>query len=151
MNNYSEDEIDINNQFPSQYRIDDQYFKTHSIPRVREYITNREYIIITFDTNQIFRGTFDYWNDVDEIEEYIDTTYENMPYREDCDSYTNMYFTCNNKKYVFNECDYYYDAHLFICQIKRNANAAREQMEERALDKIFKKVVNEDFQWSSLV
>ena len=26
-----------------------------------------------------------------------------------------------------------------------------EEMEERALDKILKKVVNEEFQWSSLV
>ena len=156
MNNYSDDdEIDINNQnppqFPSHYRIDEQRFKMPSIPQVRQYRSNREYFVITFDTNEIFRGIFDYWTDIDDIEQDMDTTYDDIPDREDCESYTNMYFTCNNKKYVFNDCDYYYDAHLFICQIKRNANTAREQMEERALDKIFKKVVNEDFQWSSIV
>jgi hypothetical protein len=74
-----------------------------------------------------------------------------MPNREYCDSLSNYYFTCNNEKYMFNDCDYYYEVHLFICQIKRNANTAREQMEERALDKVLKKLVNEEFQWSSLV
>ena len=153
MNNYSDDEIYDNQipQFPSHYRIDDQYFKMPSIPQVRDYRINREYIIITFDTNQIFRGTFDYWDEFDDISEDMYTTYDHMPNREYSDSYTNMYFTCNNKKYMFNDCDYYYEVYLFICQIKRNANTAREQMEERALDKVLKKLVNEEFQWSSLV
>jgi hypothetical protein len=167
--NYDDDEIydgnytidddneidDINNQnpppFPSHYRIDDQYFKMPSIPRVRQYRNNKEYIIITYDTHQIFRGTFDTWDDIDEINEKYYTTYYHMPNREYCNSFTNYYFTCNNKKYMFNDCDYYYEVYLFICHVKRNAESAREQMEERALEKILKKVVNEDFQWSSLV
>ena len=45
---------------------------------------------------------------------------------------------------TFNDYDFY----LFICQIKRNARNAREQMEERALVKVLKKVVNEEFEWS---
>ena len=138
-------------QFPSHYRIDDQSFKMPSIPRVRQYRNNREYIIITYDTNQIFRGTFDTWDGIDEINEEYYATYYHMPNREYCNSFSNYYFTCNNKKYMFNDCDYYYEVYLFICQVKRNANTAREQMEERALDKILKKVVNEEFQWSSLV
>lgn len=152
--NYSDDdddENDINNpkppQFPSHYRIDDQHFKMPCIPQVRQFKSDREYFVITFDTHKIFRGTFDHWDTIDEITHEYYTTYEYMPNRQYCQSYINKYFTCNNKKYMFSECDYYYYADLFICQIKRNANTAREEMEERALDKILKKVVNEEFQW----
>jgi hypothetical protein len=74
-----------------------------------------------------------------------------MPNRQYANSFSNYYFTCNNKKYMFNDCDYCYEVPLFICEIKRNAENAREQMEERALDKVLKKLVNEEFQWSSLV
>ena len=152
---YDDDEFDINNQkpppFPSHYRIDNQCFKMPSIPRVRQYRSGKEYIVITFDTHEIFRGTFDTWDGIDEINEQYYTTYYHMPNRKYCNSFSNYYFTCNNKKYMFNDCDYYYEVYLFICQIKRNANTAREQMEERALDKILKRVVNEEFQWSSLV
>ena len=46
---YDDDENDINNQkppkFSSHYRIDDQYFKMPTIPRVRQYRSNKEYII----------------------------------------------------------------------------------------------------------
>jgi hypothetical protein len=104
--NYDDKEnADINNQppspFPSQYRIDDQCFKMPSIPQVRKYRINREYIIITYDTHQIFRGTFDYWDTIDEINEELYTTYYHMPNREYCNSFSNYYFTCNNKKYMF--------------------------------------------------
>jgi len=134
-------------QFPSHYRIDDHYFKMPCIPRVRQYRSGREYIIVTYDTNEIFRGTFDTWDGIDDIDEKYYTTYYHMPNREYCNSFSNYYFTCNNKKYMFNDCDYYYEVYLFICQVKRNAENAREQMEERALDKILKKVVNEEFKW----
>ena len=153
--NDDDDENDINNpkppQFPSQYRIDNQYFKMPTIPQVRQFKSDREYFVITFDTHEIFRGTFDHWDTIGEITHEYYTTYEHMPNRQYCRSCTNHYFTCNNKKYMFNDYDYYYYADLFMCQIKRNANTAREQMEERALDIILKKVVNEEFQWSSLV
>ena len=154
--NYEDDDDEYQSQFPSpqfpsHYRIDGQCFKMPSIPRVRQYRSNKEYIIITYDTNQIFRGTMDTWDGIDEINEEYYTTYYHMPNREHCNSFSNYYFTCNNKKYMFNDCDYYYEVYLFICQIKRNAENVREQMEERALDKILKKVVNEEFQWSSLV
>jgi hypothetical protein len=154
--NYSDDDENYDDEIPSlpplpsHYRIDDQYFKMPSIPRVIHYRNNREYIIITYDTNQMFRGTFDTWDGIEINEEYY-TTYYHMPHREYSNLFSNYYFTCNNKKYMFNNCDYYYEVYLFICQIKRNANIAREQMEERALDKVLKKVVNEDFQWSSLL
>jgi hypothetical protein len=79
---YDDDEFDINNQkpppFPSHYRIDDQYFKMPSIPRVRQYRSDKEYIVITFDTHEIFRGTFDTWDGIDEINEEYYTTYYHM-------------------------------------------------------------------------
>uniref|UniRef100_A0A6C0D0A5 Uncharacterized protein n=1 Tax=viral metagenome TaxID=1070528 RepID=A0A6C0D0A5_9ZZZZ len=133
--------------FPSHYRFDDQYFKMPSIPRVRQYTNGREYIIITYDTHQIFRGTFDNWNSIDEFDEEYYTTYYHMPNRKYANSFTNYYFTCNNKKYMFNDCDYYYEVHLFIDQIKRRAENARQQMEKRSLNMILKRVVNEEFQW----
>ena len=48
------------------------------------------------------------------------------------------------KYYTFNTSDVYYD----IQSIKENAQKAKYNMEQRALKKILKKLVNEDFQWS---
>jgi len=50
----------------------------------------------------------------------------------------------NTECYVFYDEDDYYDPEKF----KENAQKARQQMEQRSLDMILKKVVNEDFQWS---
>jgi hypothetical protein len=47
-----------------------------------------------------------------------------------------------NEKYFF-ENDTYYDFAI----IKKNANQARKNMESRALSKILKQIVNEEFQW----
>jgi hypothetical protein len=154
MNDYSDDDenYDVNynqiqSQFPSHYRIDDQYFKMPSIPQVRQYRNNREYVIITYDTHQIFRGTFDNWDSIDDIDEEYYTTYYHMSNRVYCNSFSNYYFTCNNKKYMFNECDYYYEVYLFICEIKRMAEKVRQQMEQRSLNIILKRLVNEHFEW----
>jgi hypothetical protein len=48
--------------------------------------------------------------------------------------------------YSFYEEDYYYDTER-IKQIRDNAQQAREQMEERSLNTILKKLVNEHFEW----
>jgi hypothetical protein len=60
--------------------------------------------------------------------------------------------TKNGKKYklpdaLFNKTDKFYDAEIYINNIKDIANRARQQMESRALDKLLKRVVNEHFQW----
>ena len=49
--------------------------------------------------------------------------------------------TC--KYYTFNTTDLYYDLEL----IKKNAEMAKYNMEQRALKKILKRLVNEEFQW----
>jgi hypothetical protein len=52
-------------------------------------------------------------------------------------------FYVNGNKTCFFESDTYYDFN----KIKDNANQARKNMEQRALNKILKRVVNEEFQW----
>jgi hypothetical protein len=52
-------------------------------------------------------------------------------------------FSINGDKKYFFESDIYYD----VVDIKHNANQARKNMEQRALDKILKRLVNEEFQW----
>ena len=131
---------------PSKSRLTDRHFKMNNIRQARCIEVGKEYIIITFDTNEIFRGTFDAWDDKDDIIEDMYTTYYHMPNRDDYYFCCNYYFKCN-KKYMFNQCDYYYDVKEFKCEIKRISEKARQQMEHRALDKILKKLVNDEFQW----
>ena len=109
---------------------------------------HNEYIVITFDTKQIFRATFDHWDHYDN--DYIleeNYTFYAIPGRNYQHNRYNNYFTHNNTKFIFNERDSYYHVEVFICEIKRRAEKARQQMEERALDKILKNLVNEEFQW----
>jgi hypothetical protein len=58
----------------------------------------------------------------------------------------------NGKKYklheaLFQENDIFYDAEEYINEIKEHAKKAIQQMESRALNKILKGVVNDEFQW----
>jgi hypothetical protein len=52
-------------------------------------------------------------------------------------------FSINGVKTCFFESDLYYDFN----KIRDNANHARNNMEQRALDKILKRLVNEEFKW----
>lgn len=62
------------------------------------------------------------------------------------DFYTDihMIFTRGTYYYLFREQDSYYDAE----KIRDNAEEARKQMEQRALNMILKRVVNEMFEWT---
>jgi len=60
--------------------------------------------------------------------------------------------TKNGKKYkfpevIFDRHDIFYHAEDYIDQIKNKAKKAREQMELRALNKILKGIINDEFQW----
>jgi hypothetical protein len=55
-----------------------------------------------------------------------------------------MIFIRTTYFYLFYEKDYYYDPEI----IRENAQLAKQSMEQRALNMILKKVVNEEFQWS---
>jgi hypothetical protein len=52
-------------------------------------------------------------------------------------------FSINGDEKYFFESDIYYD----VVKIKQNATKARENMETRALNKILKNLINEEFQW----
>jgi hypothetical protein len=58
-------------------------------------------------------------------------------------SITNAWFTRDGFYHVFYTNDKYYDAE----EIRYNSQKAREQMEQRALNKILKRIVNEEFEW----
>jgi hypothetical protein len=131
----------------SKSRITDRHFKMN-ISQAGTLERWKEYIIISFDTNQIFRGRFDNWDHREDILEEMYYTYSKIPCRKYHRYFNNHYFTCNNKKYKFNECDYYYDVKPFKKEIKRIAEKARQQMEQRTLNMILKRLINENFQWS---
>jgi len=48
---------------------------------------------------------------------------------------------------LFDKQDMFYDAEEYMNKIKEQSKKARQQMETRALDKILKGVVNENFNW----
>ena len=48
---------------------------------------------------------------------------------------------------LFDESEEFYDAEQYINEIKEKAQKAKQQMELRALDKILKRVVDENFNW----
>lgn len=133
---------------PSKCRKTDRHFKMNILQQAGLVRWN-EYFIITFDTNQIFRGTFDNWDDKEDILEEMYYTYSEIPGRKykHCRYMYHHYFTCNNKKYKFTEFDYYYNVEEFKCELKRRSENARQQMEQRTLDKILKRLVNEEFEW----
>ena len=93
-------------------------------------VPGKEYCVKTHDTDKYFKGMkFHHY------QKYIS--------KRSLDDYTHMIFQTTRYFYFFYEYDYYYDPE----KIKENAQKARQQMEQRALDMILKKVVNEEFQW----
>ena len=123
-----------------------------------ELVSGREYIVKTFDTKETIKGMYDDCDIIDHEEQrdysgyYTGKIYEYQYHDisiirgrdfENEKFHINIFFICNNKNHLFNECDYYYD----IEEIKCRAKNARQQMEQRALDKILKRLVNEYFEW----
>ena len=120
-----------------------------------QLVPGREYIVKTFDTKEAFKGIYDDWDKIDHRELdygiYTGKIYEYQYHdisiirgRDFENFIVNIFFICNNKNHLFNECDYYYD----VEEIKRNAKNARQQMEHRSVNMILKRVVNEEFQWA---
>ena len=79
----------------------------------------KQYIIKHHDTGKIYRGIFDFMTSIMIIMKNGD------------------------KKIQFMYDDYFYD----LQEIRDNSRKAREAMEKRALDKILKRLVNENFEW----
>jgi hypothetical protein len=99
----------------------------------RKLQVGKEYYIKQHDTDIQFKYVFDEYR----------TSY-NGEYNDALDDEDIfMIFRRDTHRYVFYDDDYYYEPE----QMKINAQRAIEQMEQRALNKILKKVVNEDFEW----
>ena len=120
-----------------------------------QLVPGRKYIVKTFDTKETFKGMYDDRETIDHREldygiltgkiyeyQYHDISIIRGRYFEDFD--VNIFFICNKKNILFNECDYYYD----IEKIKRNAQKAKQNMESRSVNMILKRLINEEFQWS---
>jgi hypothetical protein len=95
----------------------------------RDLVPGKEYYIQTYDTHLYFKGMI--FND---YQRAIDIDVINI----------NMNFTRATCRHLFFEEDYYYDPE----KIRENAILAKQSMEQRALDMILKRVVNENFEWS---
>jgi hypothetical protein len=94
----------------------------------RDLIPGKEYYIEAYDTHLYFKGMI--FND---YQRAIDTDVINI----------NMNFTRAPYRHLFFEEDYYYDPE----KIRENAQLAKQSMEQRALDMILKRIVNEHFEW----
>ena len=97
----------------------------------RELVPGKEYYIQTYDTHIRFKGIIfnDYQTAIDMVIGYHQVT--------------NMNFTRKKYDHIFFEEDYYYDPEI----IREKSQLAKKTMEQRALDIILKRVVNEEFQW----
>ncbi len=97
----------------------------------KELVPGKEYYIQAYDTRICFKGMIfnDYQTAFDMVVGYCEVT--------------NMNFTRATYRHLFFEEDYYYDAEI----IREKAQLAKQQMEERALNMILKRLINEEFQW----
>ena len=97
-----------------------------------DLVPGKEYYITTHDTHLYFKMIF---NDYQTSFSNMGLDYINL----------NMIFIQKYSKdnFLFYEQDYYYDPE----KIRENAQNARQQMEQRALNAILKKIVNENFEW----
>jgi hypothetical protein len=105
-----------------------------------ELVRDKEYYIKTYDVQYykgiIFKGyqaAFDNVNDVPGHRLEV-----NMIFKQKTTDMRRAPY------YLFYEIDYYYDPE----KIRENAKKARQQMEERSLNMILKRLINEQFEWS---
>ena len=105
----------------------------------RNLVKNKEYSVKPRESrsyrikspNGLYKGMIFCGYDYDRRDERIIRTYP-------------VFINSTNRDcYVFYEEDDYYDPE----KIRENAQKARQQMEQRTLNMILKRVVNEEFQW----
>jgi hypothetical protein len=99
----------------------------------RDLVSGKEYYVKSYD-NKYFKGMkFIDYKTKTSLEHDTNYYYINIIMR----------FRRITHFYSFHEEDYYYDPE----KIEENAQKARQQMEQRSLNMILKKVVNEHFEW----
>ena len=113
----------MNSTLKSKSRITDRHFKMTSISQARILERWKEYIIITYDTNQIFQGRFDNWDHREDILEEMYYTYSKISGRKYCHYFNNHYFTCNNKNISLMS--------LIIIMMLKNSNVKSKLEEKR--------------------
>lgn len=98
----------------------------------RHLIPGKEYYIKSYDTQQYFKMIFiDYQTSLNHVLSF--DYHINM----------NMIFKRNDTMHLFYQEDYYYDP----VKIREKSQNARQTMEQRSLNIILKRLVNEEFQW----
>ena len=100
----------------------------------RQLVPGKEYYVKSYDTGQYFKGMK--FHDYQTLPDY--TQFLNYHIN------INMIFIRTTYFYLFYEKDYYYDPEI----IREKAQVAKQRMEQRALNMILKRVVNEHFEWS---
>lgn len=112
--------------------------KWHELSAGREYIISHDKKI---HAKTIYKGTFIQRNQMRCLQ--LVPVEKEYPKYEYVSKWLSLFSINGNKKHFF-EYDTYYD----VADIKKNANQARKNMEQRALDKILKRLVNEEFKWA---
>ena len=104
-----------------------------------DLVAGKEYYIITYDAQyykgMIFKGYHAAFDNVNEVPGHRLNL--NMMFKQKTTDMRRAPY------YLFYEIDYYYDPE----KIKENAQLAKQSMEQRALDMILKRIVNEHFEW----
>lgn len=112
----------------------------------KDMVIDKEYIIHRLDDKVFWKGTFhgEYQR---YYEEYPNLIFVNCICSDNSDSCCQRLHTMNldnwKNRVDFCKKDTFYD----VEKIKQNSEFARQSMEQRSLDKILKKIVNENFEW----
>lgn len=113
--------------------------KWHELRAGNEYIISHDK---TIHSKTIYKGIFIQRNEM-RCSRLIPFEKQGYgPKYENISMWFSLFSINGNKKHFF-EYDKYYD----VAEIKKNAIHVRKNMEQRALDKILKRIVNEEFQW----
>ena len=118
-----------------------------TIVSYKELVIDKEYIIYRADDNMFWKGLFrgEYQRYYEEypnlifvncIQSYIILDIKSECHTMNLDNWKNRVDFCKK--------DIFYD----LEKIKNNSKCARECMEQRSLDILLKRLVNENFEWS---
>ena len=110
---------------------------------LHELREGNEYIVKHNQSNEIYKGTF--IQRIESTGSRIIPIEKRVLFDQWYEIVTIWYsvFSINNDVKYFIEDDTYYD----LNKIKENANKSRQSFEQRTLDLILKRLVNEHFEW----
>jgi hypothetical protein len=112
----------------------------------KDLVIDKEYIIYRVDDNIFWKGIFrgEYQRYYEECPNLIFVhcvqSYINLDINSECHT---MNLDNWKNRVDFSKKDIFYDAE----KVKKNSTYARECMEQRSLDIVLKRLVNEEFEW----